>query len=1308
MGIVDVFGPGLPVRPLVTQLPLNELVPETFEQFSADLAAALHPQARVHRVGGQGHTQGGIDVIVHHPDGQTTGIQCKREKQFGPKKVQKAVGALEIKLDHCYIFLTRIASPEAQREVEKHSAWTLWDIVDLSSQVRSLQDRDAALRLVDTYFPGWRESFLGVPVPGPWLTTEEFFRQFAQGSIYSHEWELVGRDVNLVALRAFATAPDHNEKIAVVAGRGGIGKSRLLRAIAQDLGAEKGRTVRFLATGAEVTPQHFEILPPDDGLLVVVDDAHDREDTAAIIAGIERFRPTAKVLLSLRPYGLPQLHTDLRPLGVHPSEVSVQELTDLTAREAERLARTILGPDSQEHVATWLAEMAADCPLLIVVGAQLIARGVLDPARFDASDDIRAEILSLFGDIVAGTPGTSEGDLRREILKAVAVLQPLRLDESVFQTAMLALTGRPFDQLLPHLHSLQDAGVLLRRGNSLRIVPDLLGDVILADAAVDTPSGISTGYLERVCGATSGDALAHAVVNAGRVDWRPRKARNGTGLAVDVLWNALTAEYEAASTSSRYRILQAVRAAAAFQPRHAIALVRLALSKSAVPGESVCFTSDDDNVARVLPTILYRAALSLNCLVESADLLWDLARHDVRPVGQDPDHPMRLLAELSTYDVGKTTEFQGGMISIVQRWLRDDTVVTHPHSPFAVLEPILATEVEHKRFDGLSMTLSTHPVSLSAVRSFRDRVVDLVFAAADADDVRHAVRAVNALQAALRYPRGAFRGANRDEDNDRWSPEFVKILNRFADLAVYPGLDPVVAVAIRKVVQWHADYAPGATASAARTARAKLPQQLEHQLAHVLHDGWGPSVRETDDYATRCRRQKEHSAEVAAAVCERWAPEEVVNRLADCLSRDSYAFGTTAANPHQFVEALMRCDAEIGVALARRVISDSINSNSAESTSLAMLRQLVPAALSTLTELLTVEAMSLARALFNTPSIDNARAVAHAFGVARGNRATLLDGEVELLCDLSVHADPYVRRGVVHASRLLGDVNRALATQLITSVRFGDSTELASEVAALLTAPGSMSWKTFDDAQIADFLEQLHACRSIDDYHIHCLLAEISAVRPEEILDLLMRRVETYEDDPSAVEYQPIPYQWHEPLRLQSSQDFERLLRRVVEWISHSPWGSRRAHVGARLFTAIAVQYNESVLQLLAELVASGSRERILAVGTVLRGAPNDLVWTHSNFVIKALQAAEALGEDCARAIGSGLRSAIISGSRVSVPGQPNKRDLEQRDKATELAKTLPPGSIEHRFYHLLASGVASWIKAEADEDELLDDRRSW
>src|SRR5256886_16707297 len=123
----------------------------------------------------------------------------------------------------------RVASPEARREIRNHRKWKLCDVEDISRTVRSLP-LDAAVRLIDTYFPGWREPFLGVPAPGPWLIRDEFFRSSSGDRIYTHDWQLIGRAEELDNLLSFVAG--NNRRLAALIGRGALGKTRLLRAVA--------------------------------------------------------------------------------------------------------------------------------------------------------------------------------------------------------------------------------------------------------------------------------------------------------------------------------------------------------------------------------------------------------------------------------------------------------------------------------------------------------------------------------------------------------------------------------------------------------------------------------------------------------------------------------------------------------------------------------------------------------------------------------------------------------------------------------------------------------------------------------------------------------------------------------------------------------------------------------------------------------------------------------------------------------------------------------------------------------------------
>ena len=90
-------------------------------------------------------------------------------------------------------------------------------------------------------------------------------------------------------------------------GRGGIGKSKLLWEVASRADVH----VRFLAVGQQPVAADFEHLPRTGSLVVVLDDAHDAEHVAGIVAQLWQSRPEARALMATRPYGKAELDAEI-------------------------------------------------------------------------------------------------------------------------------------------------------------------------------------------------------------------------------------------------------------------------------------------------------------------------------------------------------------------------------------------------------------------------------------------------------------------------------------------------------------------------------------------------------------------------------------------------------------------------------------------------------------------------------------------------------------------------------------------------------------------------------------------------------------------------------------------------------------------------------------------------------------------------------------------------------------------------------------------------------------------------------------
>lgn len=1284
----------LPARPLTRALPLDELTEERFEDLLAEVMTVLHPEGHASRYGGRGHKQYGIDILVAAGGRNLATGQCKRHREFGPAAVGRAIKDVTINAPKNYLFLSRLtATPAAREEAGKHDSWELWDGEDISRYIRNLP-LEQAVRIVDTYFPGHRASFLGVPIPGPWLHPEEYFDAY-RTTIFNHEWSLAGRQDQLDQLVSLAYQADAT--LTFVIGAGGMGKTRLLKALAD--AAPATAEIRILSGDTHVSAADFELLPHDGELTVVIDDAHELPEVTWIVAGIWRRNRNAKVVLATRPYGFQTLKEALARYGLLPVGHTEIELGDLEFDDATALAREALGGKASEVVARRLATLTNDSPLATVVGGVLIEQGELTPSALEQDDNVRFHIMRGFRDALVNDPLAYDPPTRRAVLDALAALQPFRTNEATARDSLGAIVGKPYDELHKHLRSLENAGILRRRGESLRIVPDLLGDVILSEAAFDDPSPLGTGYLARIEPLVAGSSVDHLFINVSRVDWQVRNKNDSAPTLADSLWAAFQERIEAADLIDRQSLAETLAKVAHFQPKRALQVTRWLIDNPTdrLDGDHAAWrtflATEYSSVLRALPPALKLAAMHADTLPEALNQLWELAQRDERPTNQHPDHARRVLRELAQFEVAKPIWFNDQIVDVASRWFADDQRL----SPFDVLEPMLATEGENSSVRG--NTISFQPFSLNpqSIMRVRQRVIDLAFEELGSSDLRRSGAAAKFLKSALHYPTGIFGRTVSASERDAWTPGFVETIERLATCAAAGGLDPAVLVSIRDALYWHDIYGEGPAHDAAERAVESLPGGVEARLALAVHDGWGNLVRDRGDSFEAMEAKRLELIEAVIDGLDGLTDHEVVDLLIARLSADRKVHGPTDGHPGPVVAGLIKGRPALARAMLKKV---------RESPSPSHLDPLLPVILSTLAEHDPAAALKAVKELLDMGSEDRRRSVSQAIGWNRGLRE-LHPGELELLLQLAADPDVVIRRNVARAAQLLARSQTAEATRLLAALRFGDDVSLADDIFMSFRLDLGIRWNNFSETELELIRQDLLALPGIGSYSVSEALAARSITDPLWVVRLLQDRVQLAESLDSFGEYQALPYSWDNRLRVRETSDFLPSLSGILAWIAQGIDSWRRRKMGANLFAAVAAGYDTQVVELLANALASGTEEMVLAVVAVLHEAPRTFIWDRPDFVRMALHVADRLGENVLRDMVGALWSATISGIRSGTPGEPFPETIEQRDRSRDMANNLPAGSIEKRFYTDMAKSADRDILHDLDDD-LASDGRAW
>jgi transcriptional regulator with XRE-family HTH domain len=1283
-----------PRRPLTPMLPFHLLTAEEFERVVTDLMERRYPAAKVSQLGGQGDDQRGFDVLIVQPDEHRIGVQCKREQQFGPKKVEAAVKAAEFDVDESFIVLARVATAGARFEMAKHAGWQLWDAADLSRLIRLL-DTEAAFQIVRAYFPGHVEAFLGLKPASPWRTAQEYYRS-SSNTLLDHRQALVGRAQLVDDVVAWVLDPGGTE-IAMVIGRGGLGKSKLLWDVASRA-ESRDVHLRFLAVGQQPVSEDFDNLPRSGSLVVVLDDAHAIDRVAGIVSQLWQARPGARVLLAARPYGRVELDAEIWRLNQAPRTTAHWELGDLTHAEAVELVAGLTSRSRHDPFTQQLAAVSRDCPFIAVVAADLYRRGELAGRALTSDTALRRDVFRRFAEQMTGPGGGADAAERRSVLAALAIFQPVRLDDRDFEAALHDLTGMAsWDIVNGRIRELEDAGLVLRReSTAVRVIPDMFADVLVANAAYDDRSGLRTSFLSRAQQAADGAALRHLLVNASRIDWQVRDGRPGRADIVDDLWAVLGDQLMNGDFDEQLGLLTLVSRIAYFQPDLALQLVDAVLAAgeddhTAADAPERRWAATRAHVIYATAPVLRNVAYHREFLRPALDRLWALAQDDKRPTNQHPDHPLRVLQAIADLRTGKPFAYIDVVIDAAADWLTMPSRL----SPFDLVEPVLAVEGSNEVSTDMTLTFYPFGIDPISVRPVRQRVVDLAFDQAESSDLPSAIRAIKTLGQAIRGPTGMLNRQVTNGERDRWALEFLPIISRLGQLGADPDRDPTIRLAIRETLSWHAGHSKTATKEAAQTVLASVVATIEDDLEACLHAGWGRmATRAGLNFEEAEREQREEFSRVAAVISEGRTDEEILDRLEHRL-RVERQVSERVDGSGRFIAHLLSGRPPAATLLCERVLVGG----------LPELATFTAIAIGVLASGGDASVIAFASSMLATSNATLQWGAASGLSWNRAGRVGLLPGEDAVLAAMAAHDDAGVRAMAGRAAFFIGMTDTAAALGVLTKIEFRGSLRVAADALSVLTLPGPLSWSDTSPALRASVMNQLADLGSIDEYEIMSALSELSLIDPMRVTRLLMKRVDRQAQLQSP-DYDALPFHWDPALRIQQTNSLGRCLAEVRDWITRDRPRYILVDDAAGLYQLVAGDWNDQALATLGDFGDAPTEAALITAARLLAHAPVTILFAQVALIAKLLHRAESLGKESAELV---LRALLTTtGVFTRFIGEQSEKDEHELEQARQIMADLPRGSIERRFFDHLARRIEQQLSWTADRPSPQNDGREW
>lgn len=1258
--------------------PIDALNPDSFERFCLYFLSEIHPTAKVHRAGGQGHTQDGLDVDVLFSDGTYFTFQCKRVDDFGPKKVHTAVSKHTREATKKYLLLTRIASPQARQAICGHDGWDIWDREDVSRIIRQYLSKDQQIRLVDTFFRGQRLALLGETEAGPWQTTTQFFEAFTdEQKIFSHQWHLVGRDNEIEEIVNNLLNPVI--RAIFLTGSGGSGKSRVLKQAVENFQKTKNAVqIRFLSPTEELTNKSLE----DLGLgakLLIVDDAHDRDDLKILFQYASISTNNSTLLLSFRPYGLDYIKGQASLFALSGERIGEIKLNPLKLEHATQLATQVLEAcDASVSTAENIARLTLDCPLFTVIGAQVVAKENV-PLEFAKNEEIfRVTLLGKFRDIIAGHVGNkSETEAVKKLLNLLAIIQPFHPEDASLAKVVESVEGLKIPETNKLIRLLTDAGVLFKRGGKYRLSPDLLADYIIEQTCIGV-NGSSTGYAERVFEVVGNTYIEHVLVNLGKLDWRKANGDPSNSRLLDGVWRQLKPTHEYHDPH-----ISAVTAVAYYQPGRALDFAEQLIQ--------------EDAYLQDLPKIIEHAAFNLIYLPRACECLWELGKSDNRELHQHPNHAIRILSELCAVEPNKPIEYNEVVVDFGLSLLVQETTWQYAYTPFDLLSGIMKTEGHTTTSNGRSFSFKPFLVSSTAVSALRIKVIDTTINLLSHTNTKVAVLAAKFLSECLRYPTGILNMQTSSESRDEWTAEFVKTLEKIDEEVQTKELASLVLIELSRSVSWHVNYAEEKTKTLAKRIVDSLPQSLEFRTTIAFIGGYGWFLERLDFD----QRQKEwnQNLEILAKELFLTLPDggELRSYLESILTNIEKYYANENSSPSVLYHRLIQSSDTLAQATADNALQHTV-SRTNQFAGIALLK------------LISDEhayGLSIARKFIATEQVELHRAVGQAYSMLDLKEHKYAEDDLLILRHVLSSKEHWVVRSGIEAVRNIANYDKAHAIALLKCVDINISSNIADAVFNLFHNEKSISFKLLSVKDIEYFVNKLMLTPRLDGYWIEKFLSKVSKHHAQLATSFYMARVD-HAVDINDWNFHPCnDYQYaHVPLRFRESEQFSSIFWQVVNWMQiNFRKNNRFKHHSCDLFRAMFFPLDEALLSLIQGWIDLGSGEEIRIVSQVLRENYSRFVFVHRTFVIRFLEKAKHEGKEVLDDAVSALYYSATTGLKSGIPGEPFPEDILMRDEAEKVLQEIPRFAPAYRLYELLKKHAEADInrslrEAEAYEDE--------
>ena len=1124
---------------------------------------------------------------------------------------------------------------------------------------------------------------------------ENFFKPFMNpSSLLNHTYTLVGFGNVVRDLHKFVNS---KKKIALLYGRGGIGKSRILYEFSSETKKKHPKhSLLLVRDEIEIDAQRVHRLPATK-CIIIVDDAHRREDLKCLLSLVKEHHHDVRLILSLRPHKLEYIESSVIISGFDPRDImKLDEIKELGTGDLKKLAQLVLG-ESNSDLLEALAHAAKESPLVIVVGGRFLAEKKIHPLLLERHSDFPSAIFNRFQDELYGAISNKiTPENYRDLLSLIAALSPIRPLSEEFKKRASEFIGIDSLKLIEAIDMMEKSGILLRRGNLLKITPDVLSDHILGKACV-TSNGDATGYAKKVFDRFADLLPENVLQNLAELDWRVNAEGKKIHLISDI-WRVLENEFRKASHYERKIMLRWVEKIAVYQPSRALALIEYALrnpaTKTDPENDDGLYKFTHNDVVASLPEILRRIGLHLEYLPRCCDLLWSIGKNDKRETNTHPGHAIRILSEIAGYDIGKQKSVHRIILAAVERWLKEPDAQNCVHSPLAILEGMLQKVSTTDYAEGYKIVMRSFLVSYESTKSLRDKALLLIKESAVAGPINISLTALRVLIDGLNDPIGIYNLKIKKKDKTQWIPEQMEILEIIKTI-LGKKTDPILLIQTASDLEWFAKRASNKEVrNKAKEVISLISDTFDIRMYRALWYRYD-FARISEDHNEYYKRVNSE-LEIAASEFLKKFPitKKAIGYLEKTLSHFKSIDSSLShkPEPRRFIEKISEMNLKLAEEISKHIIDrkDShLSLNFAASINPIMRKD-------------KNKAIDIIKKAIETGNDRICLSVAHGYS-SWGWAQKLSKDDIKVIRALLSYSDQNVKLMTLDCLRRIEEPMKKVAINLALLFDCGKNEKYAEKICSLFDHQYGISPDSLSDDDISKIVSKLEPVNEIrhSSHYIDRFLGYVTKRNPSVLIDFFLARLrikgqEEYQNH----DYQPISAQGYSEAfkNISSSPEYCRLLKKVRDQALIS--NEDLVYFLSHLYRYMSNGYSKASLDALDEWIETGESDKIIAAACLLQSAPSRVVFENVDLISKLLEKSYLLGEESHKKVRENLFKITVSGGGFGSPGKPMPKDVKLNEDSEKVMKDFPPGSASFRFFESVRDHAEHQIKNTLIEDE--------